>query len=98
MPALREAWSGNPTAQNIIVVRWQAEPASFSLAMINLAPHRSQCYAQLSAQGLADHDWRLVDLLGKEEYRRSGKDLAREGLYLDLPEHAAQLFHFKPVT
>jgi hypothetical protein len=40
----------------------------------------------------------LVDLLGKEEYRRSGKDLAREGLYLDLPEHAAQLFHFKPVT
>jgi hypothetical protein len=37
----------------------------------------------------------MKDLLGTEEYRREGSELERDGLYLDLPEHGAQLFRFK---
>jgi len=66
------------------------------LVAVNLAPHRSQCYAPLEIENLADHNWRMKDLLGAELYERFGDDLQKQGLYLDLPPHGAQLFHFVP--
>jgi hypothetical protein len=92
----RPAWPGNPTAQNLIIVQWQAQSQAFDLVVVNLAPHRSQCYAPLTAPALSDHNWAMRDLLGSERYERFGADLASQGLYLDLPAHAAQLFHFEP--
>jgi len=94
----RFAWPGNATAQELIVVQWQSEPPEFDLVVANLAPHRSQCYASLTVSGLPAHNWSMRDLLGKEEYVRAGDDLQSQGLYLDLPPHGAQLFHFKPVA
>ena len=38
----------------------------------------------------------MTDLLGTERYERVGSDIAQQGLYLDLPPHGAQLFHFEP--
>lgn len=93
----REAWPGNPTTQNFIIVQWQSQPPTFDLVVVNLAPHRSQCYAPLTVPELAEHNWTLRDLLGPETYARYGADLASQGLYLDLPESGAQLFHFKPL-
>jgi len=66
--------------------------------VVNLAPHRSQCYAPLSVPGLAEFNWSMCDLLGTEKYVRVGSDLVEQGLYLDLAGHAAQLFHFMPMT
>jgi uncharacterized protein YcgL (UPF0745 family) len=40
----------------------------------------------------------MKDLLGQEAYKRSGDDLQSQGLYLDVPPHAAQLFHFEPMN
>jgi hypothetical protein len=94
----RAAWADNPTGQNFILVQWQSAPPEFDLVAVNLAPHRSQCYAPLSAPGLAEHNWRLRDLLGDEVHERYGEDLATQGLYLDLLPHGAQLFHFEPLT
>ena len=93
-----EARAGNPTVQNFVIVQWQAEPPDFDLAVVNLAPHRSQCYAGLRIGNLADHTWLMRDLLGSKACRNSGSDLRKQGLYLDLPEHGAQLFHFQPVA
>ena len=42
------------------------------------------------------HTWEMQNILGTERYLRDAADLARTGLYLDLPAHAAQLFHFAP--
>ena len=70
----------------------------FDLVVVNLAPHRSQCYATLSLERLAAHNWAMKDLLGQERYKRSGDDLQNQGLYLDLPAHGAQLFHFEPIN
>ena len=40
----------------------------------------------------------MKNLLGDERYERSGKEMQDRGLYLDLPAHGAQLFHFEPVA
>jgi len=91
----RAAWQENPTAQNFIIVQWQADPHSFDLVVVNLAPHPSQCSVQLKLPDSASQEWSMEDLLGPEKYKRSGKDLQANGLYLDLPAHGAQLFHFQ---
>ena len=96
--APRAAWSGNPTAQNFVIVQWQSRTPGFEVVAVNLAPHRSQCYAPLTVQHLATHNWAMKDLLGQELYKRSGDDLQNQGLYLDLPAHGAQLFNFAPIN
>ncbi len=94
--APRVAWPGNPTAQDIVLIQWQAATPDFDLVAINLASHRSQCYAPLEIENLGRSDWLLTDLVGDEKHRRSGVELAAQGLYLDLVENGAQLLHFSP--
>jgi hypothetical protein len=94
--APRAAWDGNPTGQNFIIVQWQEKAPEFDLVVVNLASHRSQCYVTLSAPGLAEHHWAMRDRLSEERYVRVGNDIAQQGLYLDLPAHGAQVFHFAP--
>ncbi len=92
----RCAWDGNPTGQNFLIVQWQAQALEFDLVVVNLAPHRSQCYVTLTVPGLAERHWTLRDRLSEERYVRVGSDIAQQGLYLDLPAHGAQVFHFTP--
>ncbi len=106
----REAWPGNKTAKNFIIVQWREQsPANslptasgqqleFDLVVVNLAKHRSQCYVPLTVPELTENNWAMRDLLGTERYERYGADLAEQGLYLDLPAHGAQLFHFEPMS
>jgi len=94
--APRAAWEGNPTAQNFIVVQWQAKAPAFDLVVVNLAGNRSQCYVPLNVPELAEHHWTMSDVLGTERHERVGSDIAQQGLYLDLPPHGAQLFRFQP--
>jgi len=94
----RSAWPGNESAKNLVVVQWQATPEAFDLVVVNLSPNPSQCYATLTVPDLARRNWRMRDRLGTEEYQRFGDDLQNQGLYLDLPGHGAQLFHFQPLV
>jgi hypothetical protein len=95
--AARRAWAENPTASWFVLGQWQAASDEFFLVVVNLAPHRSQCYAPLTVPAIATHDWRLQDLLGEEVHERSGEELQTRGLYLDVAAYATQLFHFTPV-
>lgn len=97
LPAVRPAWHENPTHQDIVVIQWQAADDQFDLAVVNLADHRSQAYVTLGIPSISRHNWILRDLLGAEEYQRCGDDLQNQGLYLDVPPYAAQLFHFQPI-
>jgi hypothetical protein len=92
----RQAWPGNPSGQDFILVFWPAQPPDFELVVVNLEPHRGQCYAPLPVEGLAEFHWSVRDLLSDERYTRVGSDLAQQGFYLDLPAHGAQLFRFEP--
>jgi hypothetical protein len=94
LPA-RLAWSDNHSNDNMVLVQWQDDARSFELVVVNLAPHRSQCFAPVSTRGLAAGSWRMTDLLGHEAYERNGQEMAVRGLYLDVPPHAAQLFRFE---
>ena len=107
----RDAWPGNPTASNFVVIQWTSSANEFDLVVVNLAPHPSQCYIDLSDRGqspaaapvssnnpAAGHTWEMQNILGTEYYLRDGTELATTGLYLDLPAHAAQLFHFAPAS
>jgi len=96
LPVPRAAWPENPTARSFILAQWQAGPPDFDLVAVNLARHRSQCYAPLDLPGLAACQWLLDDLLSRERYLRDGPDLLRQGLYLDLPAHGVCLFHAQP--
>lgn len=91
------AWADNPTARNYVIVQWQSQGPAFDLVVVNLAPHRSQCWTRLTVPSLAERDWSMKDLAGAEQYHRPGAELQSKGLYLDLPAHGAQLFHFQPV-
>ena len=93
----RSAWDGNPTGQNFLIVQWQEKTPEFDLVVVNFAPHRSQCYVTLTVPGLAERHWTLRDRLSEERHVRVGSDIAQQGLYLDLPAHGAQVFHFAPV-
>jgi hypothetical protein len=94
----RAAWPDNPTGQNFVIVQWQAKSLEFDLVVVNLAPHRSQCYVPLTVPNIAGHNWTLRDLLSDKSHDYAGADLAGKGLYCDLPEHGSQLFHFTPVS
>ncbi|HEX4342127.1 MAG TPA: alpha-amylase family glycosyl hydrolase, partial [Verrucomicrobiae bacterium] len=91
------AWAENTSHQNFFIILWQIEPPEFDLVVVNLAPCHSQCYVQLKATNLEGHTWSLHDLLGMENHERIGQELAQKGLYLDLPGHGAQIFHFTPL-
>jgi len=92
------AWIDNPSAKNFALVQWQTKPPEFDLVAVNLAPYRSQCRAELPVEKIADYNWQMDDLLGLETYQRRGTELANQGLFLDLPPHGAQLFHFRPIA
>lgn len=92
----RPAWRDNPSGVNFVLAQWQATPPAFDLVAVNLAPHRSQCYAPVTVRGLERSGWRMSDHLGHEQRDQSGNALAAEGVYLDLPAHGAQLLHFEP--
>jgi glycosidase len=89
------AWPGNPTVRNFVILRWQREAPEFDLVVVNLASHRSQCFAPLS-QTAGQTNWALRDVLSSERYVRKGEELDQRGLYLDLPRHGAQIFKFTP--
>jgi hypothetical protein len=89
-----EAWEGNPSAGNFVVIQWQLKPDEFDLVVLNLAGHPSQCFVKLAIDGLSARDWRARNLLGTEEYVRTAKQFEDGGLFLDAASHAAQLFHF----
>jgi glycosidase len=94
----RAAWPDNQTWRNVLLIQWQANPEQFDLVVVNLVPQRSQCYVPLTIANLANHHWSLRDLLGTERYLRVGADLEQQGLYLDVPPYAAQIFQFQPVA
>jgi len=86
------AWEGNWTWDCFIAYAWEGLEGERLLAAVNYAPHQSQCYVRLPFADLGNHRWRLVDLLGVEQYDRDGNDLRFRGLYLDLQPWSYHVF------
>ncbi len=90
--ACREAWSGNPTADDYVAFAWSGPGDRRRLVAVNYAGHRSQCYVAMPWSDLRGRFWSLEDRMGPAVYDRSGDDLAAHGLYLDMPAWGYHVF------
>ncbi len=97
------AWAGNPSAENVVLLESHhtkapgvSTPAAFELVAVNLASHRSQCVVELQPPFLGVVNWRMKDLLGRQDFSRADEQL-RSGLFLDLEPFGAQIFQFTPL-
>jgi glycosidase len=91
-----EAWPGNPTAVNFLVIQWNLQADRFFLVVVNLAAHASQCRVDLKLAS-EESAWSIRGLLASEGYVRDGTELKDQGMFLDLPGHGAQIFAFRPM-
>jgi glycosidase len=80
------AWHDNWTWNCCVAFAWSGRNGSRLVAVVNLAPHRSQCHVQLPFADLRGNAFRLTDLMDGAAYDRSGDQLAGRGLFVDLPE------------
>jgi Alpha amylase, catalytic domain len=90
--ACRPAWDGNGTWESFVAFAWTCPDQTRRLVAVNFAAHRGQCYLTMPWRDLDGRRWRLQDLTGPAVYDREGADLAREGLYLDMPGWGYHVF------
>jgi glycosidase len=88
----RPAWDGNATWDAFVAFAWTGPDNARRLVAVNYADHRSQCYGTLPWPDLDGRTWRFQDLTGPAVYDRDGADLARQGIYLDMPAWGYHVF------
>jgi hypothetical protein len=94
----RPAWDGDGTSNAFVCFSWNGPGERRCLVAVNYAPHQSQCYVATAWPGLNGRVWRLQDMMGPAMYDRAGGDLARQGLYLDMPAWGYHVFAVSDVT
>jgi hypothetical protein len=88
----RPAWEENPTWKRFIAFFWEGAGPERLLAAVNYGHTQGQCYVPLPPDAVAGRRWLLRDRLSQARYERAGDELARRGLYLDVPEWHAHVF------
>ncbi|WP_213011622.1 alpha-amylase family glycosyl hydrolase [Paractinoplanes toevensis] len=88
-------WPDNPTHHDVLAWAWH-DDLPHHIAVVNLAAHPSQCRVTLPWPDLAGRGWRLIDLLDGRGFDRAGDELARDGLYVDLPPWGGHLLAVAP--
>lgn len=79
------AWHDNWTWNCFVAFVWCGRDESRLLAVVNLAPHQSQCHVQLPFADLRGGNHRLTDVMDGSVYDRPGDQLAGKGLFVELP-------------
>jgi Alpha amylase, catalytic domain len=89
-------WAGNPTWEHFVTFSWEHAEARLLVA-VNYGPTPGQCFVGLAFDGLSGRAWILRDLLNPTiKYERDGDELARRGLYLDMPPWGRHVFEVTP--
>ena len=88
----RPAWPENESWASFVAFAWTGPGQRRRLVAVNYAGHQSQCYVAMPWTDLEGREWRLHDITGSAAYDRGGDDLARGGLYLDMPAWGYHVF------
>jgi len=88
----RPAWDGNQTWNAFVCFSWTGPGDLRRLVAVNYAGQQGQCYVVTAWPGLDSRIWRHQDRTGPAVYDREGGDLARQGLYLDMPAWGFHVF------
>ena len=84
-------WPDNQSHENLLA--WQLiAPEEGYLIIVNYSPAAAQGNVQITGAEWAGRLWRLTDLLADTVYARSGDEMTREGLYVDLPPWGCHTF------
>ena len=87
---------GEAPCTDLVLVEWQAPDGAIDLVAVNLAAAPRQAYAPLHLGDRAAENWSIVEAISGTAATRSGAELRRDGLPLDLPPHAAALYQCRP--
>lgn len=93
--AIRPAWEDNPSDRAIVACQRSLEGRR-RLTAANIADHQAQAYIDLPLDGLDCQTVEMNDLLSDTVYRRTRKELAEKGLYLDLDPGELHIFEVRP--
>jgi len=87
------AWDGNGSSEQFVAFTWERDGERLLVA-VNYAPRPGQCFVRpVFASALDGTTVALHDLMDPAtRYERDGTDLARRGLYLDVPAWRAHVF------
>jgi hypothetical protein len=88
----RAAWDGNWTSDCFIAYAWTGAAGSRWLVAVNYSDHFSQCYVILPWTDLDGRHYRFADRMSEAVYGRDGRELAAQGLYLDMPGWSYHVF------
>ncbi len=86
------AWEGNWTWDCFVASAWEGPRGERLLAVVNYAPHQSQCRVRLPFADLAGGPWRLQDQVSSDVYDRDGSDLQSHGLFVDMSPWQTAIF------
>jgi len=105
-PTLREGdwtlrahsgWAGNDSHQHLVAWSWTSVERHYVI-VANLSDRPAQGRIRIDWNHLSDHQWVLADTLCDRVYRRSGAELARDGLFVDLAAWNCHLFECQKGT
>jgi len=86
------AWEGNGSSENFIAFAWNGLDGQRILVAVNFSGQSGQCFLRLPWSDLPGKTHRFRDRLSAAVYDRDGDDLARRGLYLDVPDWHCHVF------
>jgi glycosidase len=89
-------WPDNRTCENVLAWCWRAADDRH-LIVVNLGDGPAQARVEVPWDDLAGTTWRLTDALAGTDYNRAGDEMARSGLYVDLPGRGCHFFGLHPV-
>ena len=88
----RPAAGGNASCAQFVAYAWHKDGRRLLVA-VNYGPQRAQCFLRVPYSELAGTEVTLRDRMNPTiSYRRSGDELVRSGLYLDVPPWRHHVF------
>ena len=88
---VREAWPGNDSFQSMIAFEWHQADGSHLLVVVNFADRTSQARLGFLVDRLPS-SLQLKDLVTDVMFVREARQIAHEGLYVDLKPWGVHLF------
>jgi len=77
-------WPDNRSGENLVAWCWKGGEER-RLVVVNLSAAPAQGLLRVPWDELPGHDWQLAELLGTENFLRSGDEMRGPGIYIDLP-------------
>jgi hypothetical protein len=92
----KPAWDGNPTWSSYVSFLWKGPNDQVLLGVVNLGATQGQCRIELPFE--AGKKVGLFDLMGPSYYERDGRELATNGLFIDLSQWGYNLFQLNEIV